>query len=76
VIAAAVAESIAELCRKGVLTRALYYCWSKEFVEAGKKRLAAYTTRAATDHELKGSPATEGTASCEVLLEEPVPEKA
>jgi transposase len=31
-------DSIAELCRKGGINQNLYYRWSKEFLEAGKKR--------------------------------------
>ena len=34
-------DSIAELCRKEGIAQSLYYSWSKEFLEAGKKRLAA-----------------------------------
>ena len=33
-------ESIAELCRREGIAESLYYSWSKEFLEAGKKRLA------------------------------------
>jgi transposase len=33
-------ESIAELCRREGISQNLYYRWSKEFLEAGKKRLA------------------------------------
>ena len=33
-------SSIAELCRKEGINQNLYYRWSKEFLEAGKKRLA------------------------------------
>jgi len=36
-------ESIAELCRKEGLNPNVYYRWSKEFMEAGKKRLAGDT---------------------------------
>jgi len=32
--------SIAELCRREGIAQSLYYTWSKEFLEAGKKRLA------------------------------------
>jgi len=39
-------ESIAELCRKEGIAQTLYYRWSKEFLEAGKKRLAGDTARA------------------------------
>jgi transposase len=35
------------------LSRILYYRWSKEFLEAGKKRLAGDTARAATSDEVK-----------------------
>jgi transposase len=40
--------SIAELCRREGIVQNLYYRWSKEFLEAGKKRLAGDTERAAT----------------------------
>jgi len=33
-------DSIAELCRKEGINQNLYYRWSKDFLEAGKKRLA------------------------------------
>jgi transposase len=33
-------DSIAELCRREGIVQNLYYRWSKEFLEAGKKRLA------------------------------------
>ena len=46
-------ESIAELCRREGIVQNLYYRWSKEFLEAGKKRLAGDTTRAATSDEVK-----------------------
>ena len=36
-------HSIAELCRREGIAESLYYVWSKEFVEAGKKRLAGDT---------------------------------
>ena len=41
-------DSIAELCRKEGIAQSLYYVWSKEFMEAGKRRLAGDTARAAT----------------------------
>src|SRR5208282_713018 len=47
-------ESIAELCRKEGINQNLYYRWSKEFLEAGKKRLAGDTVREATSDEVKG----------------------
>jgi transposase len=46
-------ESIAELCRKEGIAQGLYYSWSKEFLEAGKKRLAGDTARAATSDEVR-----------------------
>ena len=41
-------SSIAELCRREGIAEGLYYSWSKEFLEAGKRRLAGDTARAAT----------------------------
>ena len=46
-------ESIAELCRREGIASSMYYGWSKEFLEAGKKRLAGDTARAATSDEVK-----------------------
>ena len=46
-------ESIAELCRRQGIASSMYYGWSKEFLEAGKKRLAGDTARAATSDEVK-----------------------
>jgi transposase len=46
-------ESIAELCRREGIVQNLYYRWSKDFLEAGKKRLAGDTARAATSDEVK-----------------------
>ena len=47
-------ESVAELCRREGLAPNLYYRWSKEFLEAGKKRLLGDTTREATAPEAQG----------------------
>ncbi len=47
-------DSIAELCRREGINQNLYYRWSKEFLEAGKKRLAGDTAREATSAEVKG----------------------
>ena len=47
-------DSIAELCRKEGINQNLYYRWSKEFLEAGKKRLAGDSVREATSDEVKG----------------------
>ena len=46
-------ESIAELCRKEGLNPNVYYRWSKEFMEAGKKRLSGDTVREASSDEVK-----------------------
>ena len=46
-------ESIAELCRREGIVQNLYYRWSKDFLEAGKKRLAGDTARAATSDDVK-----------------------
>jgi transposase len=46
-------ESIAALCRREGIAEGLYYSWSKEFLEAGKKRLAGDTARQATSNEVK-----------------------
>ena len=47
-------DSIAELCRREGINQNLYYRWSKEFLEAGKKRLAGDTAREATSAEVPG----------------------
>ena len=46
-------ESISELCRREGIDSSMYSGWSKEFLEAGKKRLAGDTARAATSDEVK-----------------------
>ncbi|KZL25441.1 Transposase [Pseudovibrio sp. Ad37] len=46
-------DSIAELCRQEGISQGLYYSWSKEFLEAGKKRLAGDTARQASSGEVK-----------------------
>ena len=46
-------DSIAELCRREGIVQNLYYRWSKDFLEAGKQRLAGDTARAATSDEVK-----------------------
>ncbi len=46
-------SSISELCRREGIAESLYYSWSKEFLEAGKRRLAGDTERAATHPEVK-----------------------
>ena len=46
-------DSIAELCRREGIAQSLYYSWSKEFLEAGKRRLSGDTARQATSPEVK-----------------------
>jgi len=46
-------DSVAELCRREGINTNVYYRWSKEFLEAGKKRLAGDTAREATPNEVK-----------------------
>ena len=45
--------SVAELCRREGIASNLYYRWSKDFLEAGKKRLNGDTVREATSGEVK-----------------------
>ena len=61
-------ESIAEICRKEGLHQNLYYRWSKEFLEAGKKRLAGDTVREAGSDEVKAL-RSESTQLKEALAE-------
>ena len=46
-------ETIAELCRREGIAQSIYYKWSKAFLEAGKRRLAGDTDRAASTGEVK-----------------------
>ena len=46
-------ESIAAICRREGINPNLYYRWSKEFLESGKKRLLGDTRREATSIEVK-----------------------
>lgn len=45
--------SIAELCRKEGIAQNLYYRWSKDFMESGRKRLDGDTTREANTTEVQ-----------------------
>ena len=47
-------ESVAELCRREGISQGIYYKWSKDFLEAGKKRLAGDIARQANTAEVKG----------------------
>ena len=46
-------NTVAELCRREGINQNLYYKWSKEFLEAGKQRLAGNTKRQASSNEVK-----------------------
>ena len=46
-------DSIAELCRREGIASSMYYGWSKEFLEAGKKRRAGDIAREATSDEVR-----------------------
>ena len=48
-------DSIAELCRREGISQGIYYKWSKDFMEAGKRRLAGDTARAAKGSSLQQS---------------------
>ena len=57
-------HSVAELCRREGIAESLYYNWSKEFLDAGKRRLAGDTARAATSRgqgSATGSQGAEGS---------------
>ena len=65
-------QSIAELCRREQIAQSLYYSWSKEFLEAGKKRLSGDVSREATSDEVKSLRREAGDlkeALAETLLE-------
>ena len=62
-------DSIAELCRREGIAQSMYYVWSKEFLEAGKRRLAGDTARAATTDEVKDF-RKEATALKEVVADQ------
>src|SRR6201995_306470 len=61
-------DSISELCRREGIAASQYYGWSKEFLEAGKRRLAGDTARAATSGEVKDL-RREATALKEVVAD-------
>ena len=61
-------DSIAELCRREGIPPSVYYRWSKDFLEAGKKRLSGDTAREATSDEVKGL-RREATALKEVVAD-------
>ena len=56
-------DSIAELCRREAIAQSLYYSWSKEFLEAGKRRLAGDTARQATSPARRPTERTRAASS-------------
>jgi transposase-like protein len=64
-----VVRTIAELCRREGIAQSMYYVWSKEFLDAGKRRLAGDTARAATTDEVKDF-RKEATALKEVVADQ------
>jgi len=46
-------ESLSVLCRRAGIAKSLYFSWSKEFLEAGKRRLSGDTARQASSSEVK-----------------------
>ncbi len=61
-------ESVAELCRREGINANVYYRWSKDFLEAGKKRLSGDTVHEATTDKVKDLRA--GTAALKETLAE------
>ena len=61
-------ENISELCRREGIAASMYYGWSKEFLGAGKRRLAGDTARSATSGEVKDL-RREATALKEVVAD-------
>jgi len=53
-------NTVAELCRREGINQNLYYKWSKEFLVAGKQRLAGDTKRQSSSNEVKETKAREG----------------
>ena len=72
-------DSIAELCRWEGINTNVYYRWSKEFLEAGKKRLAGDVVREATSNEvtdLRSEASALKETLAELLMENRLPKKA
>jgi transposase len=70
--------TIAELCRKEGISQALYYKWSKDFMEAGKRRLNGDTLREANTTEvndLKRENSSLKELVAELLLENRITKK-
>ena len=72
-------DSLAELCRREGIASSMYYGWSKEFLEAGKKRLSGDTARATTADEVKDLRREAGAlkeVAADLVLENRLPKKA
>ena len=67
-------DIIARLCHREGIAQGLYYSWSKEFPEAGNKRLAGDTARAASTSEVK-DPRREAPDLKEVVAEQALDSK-
>jgi len=61
-------DSIAELCRREGINQNVYYRWSKEFLEAGKQRLAGDIKREATSNEVTGLKQENNQLECPLLV--------
>lgn len=61
-------DSIAELCRKEGIAQSLYHTWSKDFMEADKRRLTGVTASAASSEDVKG-PRQEAAALKDVVAD-------
>ena len=72
-------ETISVLCRREGISESLYYSWSKEFLEAGKRRLSGDTARQATSaaevETATGAPVMIETAILQRVLESHVREQ-
>jgi transposase len=60
-------ESVAELCRREGISQGIYYKWSKDFMEAGKKRLAGDIVRQANSAEVNRTSTLAIPQSCRLI---------
>jgi transposase len=65
--------TVAELCRREGISQGIYYKWSKDFMDTGKRRLTGDTMREANTSEVKGlkdiNRSTISSISCDVTCE-------
>ena len=59
-------ENISELCRREGIAASMYYGWSKEFLEAGKRRFAGDTARRSRHRVSIVPPSCTGRGSCRI----------